>query len=126
MAIAYWCILIAGILPLATVAFAKAQRGYNNNDPRAFLERQDGMRKRADYAHRNHFEAFPLFAAAVFTAELTGGRAELIDTLAVVWVAARIAYTLFYLTDKAALRSVAFFVAYGCAVAMFVSAPFNL
>ena len=57
MQLAYWCILIAGVMPVCTVAFSKAGvRDYDNAEPRAWLERQQGARRRADYAHRNHFE----------------------------------------------------------------------
>lgn len=69
MPIAFWCVLLAGILPLATVAIAKASGpGYDNHDPRSWLEQQSGRARRADMAHRNHFEAFPFFAAAVLAA----------------------------------------------------------
>jgi uncharacterized MAPEG superfamily protein len=58
MTLAYWCVLIAGMMPIATVVIAKFHRGYDNADPRAWLDKQQGMRRRADYAHRNHFETF--------------------------------------------------------------------
>lgn len=121
---AYWCVLIAGIMPVFTVAIAKAQRGFDNANPRQWLEQQSGLRKRADYAHRNHFEAFPFFAAGVIIAHQLGAAAHLIDQLAMVFIAARIAYTIFYLTDRASLRSVAFLVAYACVIGLFMLAAF--
>jgi len=45
-------------------------RGVDNRAPRPSLESLSGWRQRADWAHRNHFEAFPAFAAVVFVAEL--------------------------------------------------------
>jgi uncharacterized MAPEG superfamily protein len=126
VATAYWCILIAGILPYLTVFVAKGHPGYDNRDPRGWLAAQQGFRQRADYAHRNHFEAFPFFAASVFCAEFTGGRGELTDTLALVFIGARLLYTAFYLFDQALLRTTAFMVAIGCCVALFVSAPLGL
>lgn len=125
MNIAYWCVLIAGILPVFTVAIAKAQRGFDNANPRAWLDKQEGMRKRADYAHRNHFEAFPFFAAAVIIAHQLEVPQNSIDNLAMVFIAARIAYTLFYLIDRPSLRSVAFLIGYACVIGLFMLAAFR-
>lgn len=120
MPIAYWCILIAGMLPVFTVAVSKAgMRDYDNAEPRAWLERQHGVRRRADYAHRNHFEAFPFFAAAVLVAEQLEANPTLIDTLAVVFILARLAYTALYLSNKPTPRSLAWFVGYACVLGLF-------
>ena len=41
MPIAFWCVLLAGILPLVTVAIAKASGpGFDNHDPRGWLDQQ--------------------------------------------------------------------------------------
>lgn len=122
MTLAYWCILIAGVMPIMTVAVAKLQRGYDNHNPRDWLEKQQGIRKRADYAHRNHFEAFPFFAVAVIIAQQLNVSQASIDLLAGGFIAARIGYTFFYLADRPVLRSTAFLVAYGCILGMFLLA----
>lgn len=58
MTLSYWCILIAGLMPVLTIAVAKyGRRDFDNAEPRAWLDKQTGVRRRADYAHRNHFEA---------------------------------------------------------------------
>ena len=120
MAISYWCILIAGMMPVFTVAFAKAgRRDYDNAEPRAWLDKQSGLRRRADYAHRNHFEAFPFFAVAVLVAEQLQANPLLIDLLAVAFIIARITYTALYLTDKPTLRSAAWFAGYLCILGLF-------
>ena len=120
MDLAYWCILIAGIMPVLTIVVAKwGRRDYDNAAPRAWLEAQQGYRRRADYAHRNHFEAFPFFAAAVLVAEQMQGNPLYIDGLAAGFVVARIVYTVLYLTDKATLRSLAWFAGYACVLALF-------
>lgn len=60
MTIAYWCVLVAGLMAPFTVAIAKwGRRDFDNSEPRAWLDKQSGLRRRADFAHRNHFEAFP-------------------------------------------------------------------
>ncbi len=125
MNLAYWCVLIAGMMPILTIAIAKGRRGYDNANPRAWLDKQEGVPRRADYAHRNHFEAFPFFAAAVIIAEQSHASQVFIDTLAFAFIAARIVYTFFYLTDRGTLRTAAFAIGYGCVVGLFVLAAYG-
>lgn len=123
MTLAYWCILIAGLLPVLTVAVAKyGCRDFDNAEPRAWLDKQTGLRRRADYAHRNHFEAFPFFAAAVLMAQQVGAPQEQVDTAAVVFIVARIFYTALYLTDRPSARSAVWVVGYLSVIALFVIA----
>jgi len=97
MNLAYWCILVAGVLPMLTVAVAKrGGSNYNNAAPREWMETLSGYRRRADYAHRNHFEAFPFFAAAVLVAEQRHGAQGAINALALAFIVIRVAYTGLY------------------------------
>ena len=82
MTFANWMVLAAVLLPYLTVVLAKWTRGIDNHAPRRSMEALTGWRRRADWAHRNHFEAFPAFAAAVIIAELAHGPQHRIDTLA--------------------------------------------
>jgi uncharacterized MAPEG superfamily protein len=107
MEISYWCILIAGLLPILTVWVAKYGR-------------------RADYAHRNHFEAFPFFAAAVLVAQQTGVAQEWIDGLALAFIAARMVYTALYLNDLPSLRSLSWTVGYACVLGLFAVSALHL
>lgn len=120
MTLGYWCVLIAGLLPYIGTLTAKigGQR-FDNANPREWLSKQAGFRQRANAAQLNGFEAFPLFAAAVIVAHLTGAPQERIDLLAVTFVVARLFYIAFYVTDKSTLRSLAWFVGIGSAVALF-------
>ncbi|MCP1574092.1 MAPEG family protein [Herbaspirillum rubrisubalbicans] len=123
MTLADWCILIAGLMPVLTIAVAKyGRRDFDNAEPRAWLDQQTGLRRRADYAHRNHFEAFPFFAAAVLVAQQVGAPQEQIDIAALVFIAARILYTVLYLTDKPSARSAVWIVGYLSVIALFVIA----
>lgn len=125
MQLAYWCILIAGVMPVCTVAFSKAgARDYDNAEPRAWLERQNGQRRRADYAHRNHFEAFPFFAAAVLVAEQLQANPQWINILSAIFILARVVYTALYLNNKPTPRSLAWFVGYACVLGLFGLAAF--
>lgn len=123
MTIALWCVFLAGILPyVATLTAKVGASGFDNRDPRSWLASQEGFRKRANAAQMNAFEAFPFFAAAVITAQVLKGPQSLIDTLAMVFIAARLLYLAFYLADRATLRSLAWFVGLGCVIAIFVAA----
>lgn len=123
MTIAYWCVLIAGLMPLFTVAIAKRGRpDFDNAEPRAWLDKQSGLRRRADYAHRNHFEAFPFFAAGVIIAQQVHAAQNMLNLLALVFIAARIAYTVLYLADRPSLRSAVWGVAFLAAIGLFVLA----
>ena len=49
MSVAYWCILIAAVLPLIWVGFAKSGApGYNNKDPRGWREFADRLATHSD------------------------------------------------------------------------------
>lgn len=122
MTIAFWCVLAAGLMPYLATTIAKAGGSrYNNRDPRAWLERQEGFRKRANNAQANAFEAFPFFAAAVIVASLTGAPQERIDALAVIFVVARVAYLVCYLADWHWARSVLWLIGWLATVTIFVS-----
>lgn len=121
MSIAFWCVLVAGLLPYLGTVLAKAGARFDNRNPREWLARQSGYRARANSAQLNGFEAFPLFAAAVIVAHLTDAPQARVDMLAMVFVAARLAHLGFYLADMATLRSLAWFAGIASAVAIFVS-----
>ncbi len=122
MTTALWCVLAAGLLPYFAVGIAKAggQR-YDNRDPRAWLDRQDGFRRRADNAQKNSFEAFPFFAAAVIVAQLIGAEQARVDALALVFIVARLVYIVAYVADAHWLRSAAWTVGIVATVAIFVT-----
>jgi uncharacterized MAPEG superfamily protein len=126
MSLAYWCVLIAGILPAATVAIAKwGKRDFDNSSPRQWLDQQEGFRRRADSAHRNHFEAFPFFAAGVLVAHQLQAPQESIDALAVAFIAARVIYTILYLTDRSTLRSICWVIGYLIVIGLFLLPVFT-
>lgn len=117
---AFWMVLVAGLLPVLTVSLAKAgARDFDNHDPRTWLERQSGLRKRADAAHRNHFEAFPFFAAAVFSGYLLQAPMAWLNGLALAFVVLRLVYTALYLKDLASLRTAVWAAGYLLVIAIF-------
>ena len=122
MSIAYWCVLIAAILPYLLTMLAKAGRNYDNHAPRKQLENATGYRKRAYWAQLNGFEAFPAFAAAVIIAQLQHVTQASVDSIALVFIAMRSLHGIFYLLDKATLRSLVWVVGFGCVISLFVLA----
>ena len=121
---AYWCILVAALLPYLWVAVAKASAPrYDNRDPRGWVARQDVPRvKRAYNAHLNALEAFAPFAAGVVLAQLGGVPVERIAALSLAFVALRVLHGIAYVLDQALLRSLAWFAALGCVIALLAQA----
>ena len=122
MTVAYWCVLIAAVIPLIAIGIAKAKgERYNNRHPRVWLDKQQGYRARAAAAQSNSFEAFPLFAAAVIIAHLTNAPQGRLDLLAIVFVVARIVYVVCYLADWHWARSFVWTVGFVACIVIFLS-----
>jgi uncharacterized MAPEG superfamily protein len=110
---AYWCVLVAAILPIICAGIAKygtfdkprREGGFDNHNPRAWLARQTDWRARANAAQANTFEALPFFFAAVIIAHQLHARQTLLDILAFMFVVLRVAYILMYVADMAKTRS---------------------
>lgn len=107
MSIAYWCILIAAVLPYVWVGVAKGSGDrYNNRDPRGWQARQENPRSlRASAAQYNAFEAFPAFAVGVLMAQIAQVDPQRIAWLAMAFVGFRILHGIFYISDRHSLRS---------------------
>jgi uncharacterized MAPEG superfamily protein len=129
LALAYWCVLIAAVLPYVWVVIAKRSGpNYNNRNPRAWLAKQDGNYKvqRAHAAHLNAFEAFAPFAAGVVMAQLAGVDHGRIALLALAFIVLRILHGVLYLADVASARSLAWLGGYLCVIALLVLAALEL
>jgi len=121
MTIAFWCVLIAALLPyLGTIVAKSSGERYNNRDPRAWLDRQSGLSRRADNAQKNGFEAFPFFAAAVIVAHLTQAPKERVDILAIIFIVARLGYFVCYLADWQAVRSLVWMIGFVACLTIFL------
>ena len=122
MTFANWMVLAAALLPYLTVVLAKWTSSIDNHAARRSMEALAGWRRRADWAHRNHFEAFPAFAAAVIIAELAQGPQHRIDGLAGLFILLRLVYTACYLADWATARSITWGLGFFTVLALFVTA----
>ena len=111
--VAYWCILVMAVLPIVCAGISKygmfsvmrKDGGYDNNNPRAWLNRQADWRARANAAQANTFEALPFFFAAVIIAHLLQAGQTRLDILAFTFVVLRVAYVVVYVADMANTRS---------------------
>ncbi len=122
MTFALWTLIAAAVLPYLCAAAAKSGRsGYDNAAPRASMQRLSGWRARADGAQRNHFEAFPAFAAAVLTAQFVNAPQGRIDRLAGLFVLVRLAYTLAYLAGWPTIRSLVWAVGFVLVLMLFTA-----
>jgi uncharacterized MAPEG superfamily protein len=111
--IAYWCVLVAALLPIVCAGIAKSgmfgkprrEGGYDNNDPRTWLARQTDWRARANAAQANSFEALPFFIGAVIIAHQLGAHQGRLDILAFAFVVLRMVYIMMYVSGMATVRS---------------------
>lgn len=128
LATAYWCVLIAALLPYVWISLAKASGSrYDNRNPRAWLAAQSGNDRvqRANAAHLNAFEAFAPFAAGVLLAQLAGVDHGRIALLSVLFVAARVLHGLFYLANVPLARSATWGAGFLCVLALLVQAALH-
>jgi uncharacterized MAPEG superfamily protein len=107
--VAYWILLVGALMPFPLVIIAKANRDYDNTDPRNPAAVNTPLRRSAYGAHQNCLEAFPLLAVAV-------------NLLACIWLAFRLVYAACYLTQRGSLRSLCWASATACSLAIFVMA----
>lgn len=126
MTVLMLCLIFSALMILITkvpVAMAMADDGgYDNRHPRVQQARLNGFGARALAAHQNMIEAFPVFAAGVLLAMVTGATGFWASMLAVVFIVARIIYTIFYLGDFPILRSMTWTVGFAASVGLMVLA----
>jgi uncharacterized MAPEG superfamily protein len=111
--VAYWCVLIAALLPLACAWLAKSpgfrkprrEGGFDNYEPRTWLARQNGWQARANAAQANSFEALPFFIGAVIIAHQLGAAQTKLDILALLFVTLRVIYVAMYVAGLPTVRS---------------------
>jgi uncharacterized MAPEG superfamily protein len=111
--VAYWCVLVAALLPFACAWVAKSrgmgkprrEGGYDNADPRAWLARQTDWQARANAAQANSFEALPFFIGAVIIAHQLGAPQVRVDILAVLFITLRVIYIAMYVAGLPSIRS---------------------
>ena len=125
MPIAYWCVLVAALLPIALVSYAKLGVESDNRYPREDYDNLPPAKRRAYAAHQNAYENFPFFAAAVIIAMTLGAAPATVNMLAMAYVAIRIVHGLLYINNVPSLRSLTFLAGLIVNVAIFVLPAFK-
>jgi uncharacterized MAPEG superfamily protein len=111
--LAYWCVLVAALLPSACAGLAKygmfgkprREGGFDNANPRGWLARQTDWRARANAAQANSFEALPFFIGAVIIAHQLGAHQARLDILAFLFVVLRMMYIMMYVAGLPTVRT---------------------
>lgn len=125
MPIAYWCVLIAALLPIVLVSYAKIGVESDNRYPREEYDNLPPAKRRAYAAHQNAYENSPFFAAAVIIAMTLGAAPATVNMLAMAYVAVRVVHGLLYINNIPTLRSLAFGIGLLINIAIFVLPAFK-
>ena len=126
MTFAFWCVLLAALLPIIWVGVAKTGADdYDNRKPRIFLSNLKDWPQRANWAQYNAYEAFPPFAAAVIIAHVVGANQLAVDILAGIFLILRISHGIFYIRDQATLRSASWSLGFLCVIGLFLAASWS-
>lgn len=115
-------IAIAGglvYLPYLVVAYGRLSIGIDMNAPRAMFDRLPDYAKRATWAHQNSFEVFALFVAAALTTYVTNSYSDQTSLYVLVFIAARVLFSLFYILNLPFLRSPMWAVSMVCIGSLF-------
>lgn len=107
LSLAYWCVLVAALLPYVAAWVGKAGsfKPGDNAQPRDWSSQQSGWRARAIAAQTNAFEGLPFFIGAVVIAHQLGAAKGVLDALAASYVVLRIFYTVLYIRGMPTARS---------------------
>ena len=125
MTTALWCLFATALIP-TLLAFTggflrhKELGKADNKNPRQQYAQATGIVSRAFAAQQNAWEALILFTAALAASYIAGVPQEQLATVSLVFVVARVLHAVFYLADRDALRSLAYLVALGSVICIFI------
>ena len=124
MTTAYWCVFATFILPYIWVAIARFPgiTLEKNLIPRIVSESLTGFRQRTYWAHLNALEVIAPFATTIIIAHLLQLNQNTLDTLALVFVAFRIAHAVAYMANQGVLRTLMFAGGFISMVTIFIKA----
>lgn len=100
--------VISVYVPFVAVGYARFKLGYDKSAPRAMFDKLPPYAQRATWAHQNSFEALSVFTPAALMAYITGVESNLAAIAVIGFVIVRLLYSLFYILDIPALRSLMF------------------
>ncbi|MEL7071929.1 MAG: MAPEG family protein [Cyanobacteria bacterium J06581_3] len=108
-------------LPYLAVAFGRFQVGYEMGAPRGMFDKLPEYAQRATWAHENSWESFALYAPAALMAFVTNLPAEQVAGSALIYLAARVSYSLFYILNAPILRSLSWAISISSIVSLYVA-----
>lgn len=120
MAKAPYVLLFLGLvliyLPRVIVIRAQMQQpgGLDNHNPRDQQARLTGVGRRANAAHQNMLEAFPIFAAGILASMYARVELRVVVGLGAAFVVLRLIYVGLYLADLAWPRTSVWLLALSC------------
>ncbi len=118
-----YAIVAAAVLiyvPYGLVAYGRLQAGFEMGAPRACFDKLPDYAKRATWAHQNSFETFMVFTAAALMAYITNQTSSAAVWAAIVYIPARLLYSLCYVLNFPLGRSLMFGVGSTCTLILFV------
>ena len=125
MPVAYWCVLVAALLPIVWVSYAKLGVESDNRYPREDYDNLPPAKRRAYAAHQNAYENFPFFAVAVIIAMTLGAALATVNMLAIAFIVVRVIHGLLYINNVPTLRSLTFGIGLLINIAIFVLPAFK-
>ena len=121
MTTALWVLFATVLMPIVCAGIAKVGGGgdtYDNAAPRDWLARRTGYQARANSAQANSWEALGCYLAGLAAAHLGGVDAGLVAMLASLFLLARVAYVICYVSNLATLRSLCWIAGFGCCLTL--------
>ena len=120
--ISFWCLFVAGFLPIVCAGISKTDKSYDNSNPRKWLGNQGGYRERANAAQLNSWESFIWFSVSIILTLIHGpSDTEIVNTFSVLFIFFRVFYIGFYVLDLSTLRTIAWLFGQACVVTIFFS-----
>ncbi|MFN3927039.1 MAG: MAPEG family protein [Pseudanabaenaceae cyanobacterium] len=108
---------IAAILvyvPYFVTAYGRLKVGFDPSAPRALFDKLPDYAKRATWAHQNSWEVFSLYVAAALMLYASGKADANSSIIAIVFLVARLLFSIFYIVNIPWLRSPMWLVSIGC------------
>ena len=101
-------------VPYMLVAYGRVAIGIDLAAPRAMFDKLPPYAQRATWAHQNSFESLMVFAPAAIIAYVTGVDSPWAFKAAIIYLVARLLYSLFYVLSIPLARSLMFGIGSAC------------
>ncbi len=106
-------------VPYILVAYGRITIGLDLAAPRAMFDKLPPYAQRATWAHQNSFEALMIFAPAVLMAYVTGVDSPWAFKAAIIFLVARLLYSVFYILNIPLARSLMFGIGSACSFTLY-------